>query len=163
MTSGGAELSGDLDLAREVLRGGGCCLVMVKGGEVLWRSDDRMLLGLLGCLDALGPACRGASMADTVVGKAAALVARAAGVGEVYAPLLSQSALAYLRNEGIEAQYDRLVPGILNRSQDDLCPLEQLTRDVDDAGEALELIRGFYARMALGGPPGATGQQSGEA
>lgn len=148
-------VSTDLDLARDLLHAGDCRLVIVKEGEVLWRSHEQMVLGLLSGVDALGSASRGASMADAVVGKAAALLARVAGIEEIYTPLLSQRALDYLRRQGIRLEYDRLVPGILNRRQDDLCPLERMTATVDDAAEALGLIRAFYARMSPESPPGA--------
>jgi len=147
-------LKNDLDLAREILRAGDYRLVIVKEGEVLWQSDDRVLLGLLACVDALGTASRGASMADVVVGKAAALLARAVGVEAVYTPLLSRRALDYLRQQGIRMEYDLLVEGILNRSRNDFCPLERLTADIDDAARALEVIRGFYARMSIESPAG---------
>lgn len=147
-------MKSDLDLTREILRAGDCRLVIVKGGEVLWRSDDRMLHGLVACVDALGTTSHGATMADTVVGKAAALLARAAGVEEIYTPLLSQRALDYLQQQGVRLEYEKLVPGILNRNRDGLCPLEQIITGVDDAGEALEIIRAFYARMSSESPPG---------
>lgn len=147
-------LTSDLDLAREILQAGDCRLVIVKEGEVLWQSDDRMLLGLLACVDALGTASRGASMADVVVGKAAALLARAVGVEAVYTPLLSRRAMDYLRQQGIRMEYDLLVEGILNLSRNDLCPLEHVTVDINDAARALEAIKDFYARMSLEGPMG---------
>ena len=147
-------LKSDLDLAREILQAGDCRLVIVKEGDVLWQSDDRMLLGLLACVDALGTVSRGASMADVVVGKAAALVARALGVEAVYTPLLSRRALDYLRQQGIRMEYDLLVEGILNRSRNDLCPLEHITVDIDDAERALEVIRDFYTRMSIENPAG---------
>ena len=139
----------DLDLARKILQAGDCRLVIVKAGEVLWQSDDRMLLGLLASVDALGTASQGASMADVVMGKAAALLARAVGVEAVYTPLLSRRARDYLSQQGIRMEYDLLVKGILNRSRTDLCPLEQVTIDIDDAEMALEAIRDFYARMSI--------------
>jgi len=141
-------------VAREILRVGDCRLVIVKEGEVLWQSDDRMLLGLLACVDALGAGSHGASMADVVVGKAAALLARALGVEAVYTPLLSRRALDYLRQQGIRMEYDLLVEGILNRSRNDLCPLEHVTVDIDDSARALEAIKDFYARMSLEGSVG---------
>jgi len=121
---------------------------------VLWQSDDRMLLGLLACVDALGTASGGASMADVVVGKAAALLARAVDVEAIYTPLLSRRALDYLRQQGIRMEYDLLVEGILNRSRNDLCPLEHITVDIDDAERAVEVIRDFYARMSIESPAG---------
>ena len=93
-------------------------------------------------------------MADVVVGKAAALVARALGVEAVYTPLLSRRALDYLRQQGIRMEYELLVEGILNRSRNDLCPLEHVTFDIDDAARALEVIRDFYARMSIEIPVG---------
>ena len=154
-------MKNDLDLAREILQTGDCRLVIVKEGEVLWQSDDRMLRGLIACVDALGTVSRGASMADVVVGRAAALLARAMGVEAVYTPLLSRRALDYLRKQGIRVEYDQLVEGILNRSRNDLCPLELVTADIDDAAAALEAIRDFYVRMSLAGSEGERTRECG--
>ena len=86
---------------------------------------------------------QGASMADRVVGRGAALLMVKGGVKEVFAFVLSQPALDVLRQAGITINYDTLQPNIINRTGTDICPVEKLTADTTDADEAFRLIGNF--------------------
>jgi hypothetical protein len=86
---------------------------------------------------------QGASMADRVVGRGAALLMVKGGVKEVFAFVLSQPALDVLRQAGITISYDTLQPNIINRTGTDICPVEKLTVDTTDADEAFRLIGNF--------------------
>jgi len=136
----------DLALAKERLTNRGLHLVIVKDGRVLWQSDSERVKDLLAYARQATAETRGASMADKVVGKAAALLACAAGIQAIYTPLISHPALCYLAARGIFVEYDVLVSGILNQQGTDLCPLERLTADIHDPIQALEAIGQFYAK-----------------
>ena len=86
---------------------------------------------------------QGASMADRVVGRGAALLMVKGGVKEVFAFVLSQPALDVLRQAGITISYDTLQPNIINRTGTDICPVEKLTADTTDPDEAFRLIGNF--------------------
>ena len=86
---------------------------------------------------------QGASMADRVVGRGAALLMVKGGVKEVFTFVLSQPALDVLRQAGIAVTYDTLQPNIINRTGTDICPVEKLTADTTDADEAFRLIGNF--------------------
>lgn len=67
---------------------------------------------------------RGASLADKIVGKAAATLMVLGGVREVYADIICLSAIDLLRNNRIQPNYGIVVPNIINRTKTGLCPLE---------------------------------------
>ena len=93
-------MSGDLELARAVLRGQGKALVLAKDGRVLGTGERKGVADLLALAEQLGQEARRAALADRVVGKAAALVARSMGVASVYALLVSQPAREALAKGG---------------------------------------------------------------
>jgi len=73
-----------------------------------------------------------ASVADTVIGKAAALLFVYGQVKEIYAKLISRPALSVFETAKIEVTYKELTAFIKNRSKDGLCPMEQAVINVDD-------------------------------
>ena len=133
----------DLELAQHTFRAGTVAFVLVKKGAVL-RTGTRDGIGeLIQAVDALGDAAYGASLADKVVGKAVAMVARYADLKAVYSPLASQAALDALTIDHISLEYDRLVPLILNKRNDGPCPMEKLTQPIEDPVQAVAALREF--------------------
>ena len=86
---------------------------------------------------------RGASVADKVIGRGAALLLVKGGVREVYARVISSGALGVLRRAGIEVSFGEEVANIINRTGTDICPVEKLTACTESPDEAYELIKGF--------------------
>ncbi len=80
------------------------------------------------------------SAADKVVGKATAFLYLLHGVKALYAGVISYSALTLLEENGIYVEYGRLVPSIINRSGDGICPFEKATLEISDKNEAYEAI-----------------------
>ena len=133
----------DLELAQQTFRASPLAFVLVKNGAVL-RTGTRDGIGeLIQAVDALGDAAHGASLADKVVGKAVAMVARYADLKAVYSPLASQAALDALTIDHISLEYDRLVPLILNKRNDGPCPMEKLTQSIQDPRQAVTALREF--------------------
>ncbi len=133
----------DIELARQALQRDALAFALVKDGAVL-RTGVRDGIGeLLEAVDALGEAVRGASLADKIVGKAVAMVARAAGLVSVYATLASQAARDALAQEQIPLECERLVPLILNKRSDGPCPMERLTLPLADPHQAVAALREF--------------------
>lgn len=69
---------------------------------------------------------KGASVADKVVGKAAASLMILGGINELYTDLISRPALQILKGHNIKTSSQLEVPVILNRDRSDWCPLELL-------------------------------------
>lgn len=138
----------DLDLAKQKLAADSSAFVLVKDGAVL-RTGTRAGIGeLLSAMDELGDAAAGASLADKIVGKAVAMVARLAKLRAVYTPLASQAARDALAVESIPFEYSRLVPLILNQKNDGPCPMERLTLPYDDPRLAVAALRDFVQARA---------------
>ena len=136
----------DLRLAKETLIVQGLALAVVKDGLVLATGRQEGLVDLLALVDTLTGELRGASLADKVVGKAAAMVACHAGVVAVYSPLMGRAALDTLRERGIEVEYARLVPAISNKAGTGLCLLECLVLPLTDPAEAVAALREFVGQ-----------------
>jgi hypothetical protein len=138
----------DLELAKQKLQSDACAFVLVKEGVVL-RVGTRDGIGeLIEAMDALGDRARGAALADKIVGKAVAMVARLARVRAVYSPLMSQAACDALARDQIVFEYDRVVPLILNKRNDGPCPLERLTLPLDEPRAAVDALREFVRARA---------------
>ena len=82
---------------------------------------------------------RGASVADKVVGKAAAALMIVAGV--------SRPALDLLAGSGVKVGYAEEVPHVINRSGTGWCPLETRCHDLRTPEECVAQIRDFMNAM----------------
>lgn len=89
---------------------------------------------------------QGSSVADKVIGKAAAALMILGGVKEIYADVISEPALALLREAAVKVSFGQAVDHIINRTQTDWCPLETICYQIKSAPEILPLIREFIER-----------------
>lgn len=89
----------------------------------------------------------GASVADKVIGKAAASLMVLGGVREVYTHTISQPALQLLQEAGVMVTCDEIVDHIINRDRTGWCPLEQASRDLHSAKEIFPVIEKFIANL----------------
>ena len=75
---------------------------------------------------------------------AAAACMAAGGVQHVHADVMSEPALALLQAHGIKVEYGQLVDHIINRAGTGWCPMEQLSRDIDDPIAIIQKIKEFF-------------------
>lgn len=80
---------------------------------------------------------KGLIVADKIIGKASAMLLVLSQVKEIYCVVLSESGKELLDKYGVEYHYENLVPYIINRLGDDMCPMEKTVKDIDDLNEAL--------------------------
>lgn len=126
----------------EMLHKGDYSCVVRNGSEV--RTFTRPgVTDLYSLLKGDATFLKGAMVADKVIGKAAAALVVLGGVKELYAEVISLSALMLIRDAGIEVDFNIVVPYIRNRNGDDWCPLEMLCYKVKKAGDILPLIDSF--------------------
>ena len=83
------------------------------------------------------------------MGKATAFLYQLLGVKEVYAHVMSKSALEVLKAAGIDAQYGKLVEHIINRKGDGICPFEAAVLDIRTADTARTAIREKMKEMNI--------------
>lgn len=129
----------DLEQAKYLLENGEYTCVFYKAEQAI-TCTQRGVKPLLEMIEA-GKNLRGYSVADKVVGKAAAMLYACMQVRQVYAPVMSEGAERTLLRHGIALLYDKKVDRIQNRRGDGLCPMESAVWDVDDPKEALQILR----------------------
>ena len=129
----------DLKKACAILAAQGYTCVLCKE-EAVYTSTARGVRPLVEFLDS-GVDFHSFSAADKVIGKATAFLYCLLGVKEVYAQVISRSALQVLEDHGIAAGYDILTDAIFNHRKDGFCPMETATKNISDPQEALAAIR----------------------
>lgn len=91
---------------------------------------------------------REASVADKVVGKAAAALLISGGVSRVYADIISSPALDLLQEHGIEVTYAIGTDHIDNRDGTGWCPMELLSRDENNPETIKDKVEQFLRGKA---------------
>ncbi len=129
----------DLERAKQLLSSGSYTCVLCRNESVL-TSTQRGVAPMVEWLDN-GTELHGFSAADKVIGKAAAMLFVLAGVSEIYADVMSTSAAEFLTSSAMCFSYGALTEHIINRRGDGICPMEQLTADMNDPAAAFTAIK----------------------
>ena len=136
-----------MENAKELLESGGYTCVITDGDLVL-TSTMRGVKPLVQFLES-GKAFAGFSAADKVVGRATAYLYVLLGVKELFAQVISKPALAVLQANGIAVEFGDLVPNIINRKGDGICPFEAAVMDITDPQNAYTAIRRKMQEMHI--------------
>jgi len=131
----------DLQIARNELKKKDCALVIAKNERILFETKASGIQGFLTAVDQLGEGVKGASVADKIVGEAAAQLCLYSEVQEVYAVTMSQCAKDLLDKNQTDYEYENLVPHILNMKKTDLCPFEKIVAGSKTPKEAYERLK----------------------
>lgn len=131
----------DLTTAKQRLKKKELSLVFVKDSKVIFETNIEGLRGFVQAIETLGDSLKESSIADRIVGKAAALLCAYCKAKAVFAFTMSQSGLKTLKTHKIPSGFESLVPVILNRKKTDRCPFEKLVQGTADPKEAYEGIR----------------------
>lgn len=119
-------------------------LVIKSSDGSIHRFTQRGVKDLLNLVQTRPEVLRDAIVADKAVGKAAAACMVVGGINQVHADVMSEPALILLQAHGVTAQYGQLVDHIFNRTGTDWCPMEKLSRDIDDPAVIIEKIKAFF-------------------
>ena len=125
--------------ARLSLKGRARCVLYNDSG--LHISEERGLLPLIHWLEDDPDFLRGASIADKIVGRAAAMIMVYGGVKEVFASVMSNGAVDVFREAGIEYSYSMITIAISNRRGDGICPMERTVAPIKDPQTAYETLK----------------------
>lgn len=120
-------------------------LVVKSADGTIHRFTQRGVKDLLTLVTQSPEILNGSSIADKAVGKAAAACMVQGGVMHVWADVMSEPALALLQDHGVKAECGQLVHHIINRTGDDWCPMERLSRGLDDPEAIIQKIQDFFA------------------
>ena len=127
-----------LSIARETMEAGGYTCVLTDG-TTFFTSTHRGVKPLVQFLEMSNtPANLYAS--DKVVGRATAYLYVLLKIQALYAKVISAPAIAVLREHGIAVSYESLVPNIINRNGDGICPFEEAVMGIDDPETARSAI-----------------------
>ncbi|MDE7076718.1 MAG: DUF1893 domain-containing protein [Clostridia bacterium] len=133
----------DLQIAKNNLAGHTICLC--KDGNCLY-SDKRGIAPMVNFIGR-GDDLSGYSVADTVVGKAAALLFVKCGIRNVFARTLSEHGKKILVRYGIYYECEILTERIINREGTDTCPMEKAVMNTDDPVEAYIILKNKLAEL----------------
>lgn len=137
-----------LEKAKSILLSSASTIAVVSDGEV-FTSQERGVKPLLFLLKEKKEFLKGASVADKVIGKAAALLMVLGEIKEVHTLIISEPAIKVFEKHNIPCFYDKKVTRIVNRTGDGLCPMETLCLDVDEPKEAFQKIINFIVPKPL--------------
>lgn len=130
----------------EKLKEGGYSFVLYKDGE--WStSEKRGIAPIMEILSENKELLSGAYVADKVIGKAAAMLLIEGGISYLHAEVISEHATECLQKYNIEFEYQNLVPYIVNRTGDGMCPMEETVLNVTDTKIAYNLLQEKIKKM----------------
>ncbi|MCM1449952.1 MAG: DUF1893 domain-containing protein [Clostridiales bacterium] len=124
-----------------ILHEGNHSLVVANGDVSTF--DGRGVADLFYLLKANPDFLDGADVADKVVGKGAAAIMILGQIHAVHADVISEPALRLLRQSSVMVSYEEVVPNIINRKGDGICPVETICMECTTAEECLPLITQF--------------------
>ena len=122
----------DLEIAKDLLYQENLTICIVKNGSVIHKSSQKGIYPMYEAITEKYQELEGASVADRVIGRAAAMLNVYAKTEYVFSEIVSKSAVTILHNNKINLSYNKSVAYIKNRSQDDLCPIEKISSKVAD-------------------------------
>ncbi|MCL2023723.1 MAG: DUF1893 domain-containing protein [Oscillospiraceae bacterium] len=124
----------NIERAKKLLDNCSCGIITAAGEEFCYTG-----LGICPIITAFEEnpqVFRGACVADKVIGKAAAMMLVYGGAVSVWGNVMSQSALEFLCQRGIDVSWGEIVPYLKRRDGKGQCPMEERAIGMDDLEEA---------------------------
>ncbi len=123
---------------KNILHEGNHSLIVYNG--VLYTFDGKGISDLYRLLKKKPMILSGASVADKIIGKAAAALMVLGGVKEVFTDIISVQAIDLLNDSGITIHYEQVVNHIKNQTNTGWCPMEICCKPCTSASECLDEI-----------------------
>ena len=133
----------DLELAKLWLKKRDLTLVVVKEGKTIFETKSQGINGFLEAIEKLGKRLVTSSVADKIVGAAAAKLCVYSKVYAVFAVTISKGGTRVLKENNILCEFENEVPNILNSDRKDICPFDRLVISSVDSEEAYTKLRSF--------------------
>ena len=131
----------NLSKAAKALNKGKYSCVIEKNGVIISARRGLGVKPVLSALEKYPDDLKGASVADTVTGKASAMLLHLGNARSLYSQIASEPAQDYLTANGILHEYGNLVEAISNRTRDGLCPIEQCVIFTNDPSVGYQQIK----------------------
>ena len=135
----------NIGLARSLLEKGKWNLIIVKNGQVLFRSRERGIAPLFQAVQSIGKSLHDAAMADRILGLAVAMLCVHAHIASVYADVASNAALDMLQKNGVVVEARDTVSHISNADGTDLCPFEKLAGSCRKPSQLMAALQSLFA------------------
>ena len=119
-----------------------CSCVILKNGELTVYKGPG-ISDLLRLLKTEPEKLQGAFVADKVIGKAAAALLILGEVDSIYTDLISDGAIELLRKSPVKVSFSERVSIIMNRTKDNICPMENVCSVANSPQECYERINEF--------------------
>ena len=128
----------DINHAKYILEDRNASVVFCRGEQMIILDGKRIkpLLELMKKQIALSEY----SVADKIVGKAAALLFIKMKASSVYGSVMSEKARDIFLHYNIPFFYKTLTKEIINRRGDDICPMEKAVENVNDPDKAYVIL-----------------------
>ncbi len=123
--------------ARQLILNGQADCVVIRDGKIITQKQGGGVMPLLLIYKYETFALHGSTVVDKVIGRAAAAILICGKVRHVHGEVMSEDAVKFLNRHGVTSSYTLLVPRILNRKRDGLCPMEQKVQGLNNPYEAL--------------------------
>ena len=136
-------LDRDLELAKLWLKERNLTLVVVKEGRNVFETKSQGINGFLQAIEKLGKRLVASSVADKIVGAAAATLCVCSKVSAVFAVTISKGGIRVLKENNIFCEFENEVLNILNSNKKEICPFERLVVSSVDLEEAYTKLRSF--------------------
>ena len=137
----------DVEIAKHQLLEKGLSLIIVKDGKIIFETRQSGVSGFLSAIEELGREnLYGASVADRIVGRAAALLCTYCSIKTVYAAVISDGGKRVLKENSVSLEFENLVPSILNRQKTGTCPFEKIVSTVSDGEKAFERLKSCVSK-----------------
>lgn len=141
----------DLALAKKrLLSEKGLTLSIAKNGEIIFECSSRGISGFLEAIEKLGEKLEDASVADTIVGEAIALLCVYAKVRNVYAITLSKGAKTIFEKYMVYHEWESLVKNIMDADKRGKCPFEKLAAEISNPREAYKRLKALQNSLKHG-------------
>lgn len=129
----------------DAIRAGEAACIVISNDRVIAKEQGRGVLPIMRlCENGL---LRNATVVDKVVGRAAAMVMTHGGVTACHAITMSESAYRWLSEHGVQTSWETLVPYIINRKGDGMCPMEDTTKDLQSDEHILQVLKKKLAEI----------------
>ena len=138
----------DLELAKLRLKERDLTLVIVKEGKVIFETKSQGISGFLQAIEKFGNRLAASSVADKIVGAAAAMLCVYSEVSSVFAVTISEEGIRVLGDNNIVYQFENQVPNILNNCKTDICPFEKLAIGSRDPKKVYMKLKSFAESLS---------------
>lgn len=143
----GSDILKDIEIAKDIFQREDMAIVVVKNGKEVFKSKDRGIKPIYILAKEMKEEAFGASIADKVIGKGAALICGYLGIKEVHASLMSKEGEIILNKYNIPYTMDKSCPYIMNRDKNDYCPIEKLSMGIEEPEVFLSRVEEFFASI----------------